>query len=101
MIETGMKRYRSATQYFTLCVSAPTHVLNTIMLEAYKKYAAHASHHVQACPPSSNCCFYAAVPQMPPVLTDRHGRCAKASQVHVTNHHQADQESAGAVLGVC
>jgi len=37
MVETGMKRYRSAVQYFTLAVSAPTHVLNTIMQEAYKK----------------------------------------------------------------
>ena len=37
MVETGRKRYRSAVDFFTLCVSAPTHVLNTIMLEAYKK----------------------------------------------------------------
>ena len=35
--------YRSAVQHFTLCVSAPTHVLNTIMLEAYKKCAARCS----------------------------------------------------------
>jgi len=37
MVATGLKDYRAAVQHFTLCVSAPTHVLNTIMLEAYKK----------------------------------------------------------------
>jgi len=37
MVETGLKSYRAAIQHFTLCVSAPTHVLNAIMLEAYKK----------------------------------------------------------------
>jgi len=37
MVETGLKSYRAAVQHFTLCVSAPTQVLNTIMLEAYKK----------------------------------------------------------------
>lgn len=30
-------RFKSAIQYFTLCFSAPTHVLNAIMVEAYKK----------------------------------------------------------------
>lgn len=39
MVQTGLKRYASAVQYFTLCVSAPTNVLNTIMIEAYKKCA--------------------------------------------------------------
>ena len=37
MVYTGLKQYRQAVQHFVLCVSAPTHVLNTIMLEAYKK----------------------------------------------------------------
>ena len=37
MVLTGLKSYREAVERFTLCVSAPTHVLNTIMLEAYKK----------------------------------------------------------------
>lgn len=37
MVEVGLKRYRSALDLFLLCVSAPTHVLNSIMLEAYKK----------------------------------------------------------------
>lgn len=37
MVEIGLKSYCAAIQHFTLCVSAPTHVLNTIMLEAYKK----------------------------------------------------------------
>jgi len=37
IVQTGLKNYASAVQYFTLCVTAPTHVLNTIMLEAYKK----------------------------------------------------------------
>ena len=37
MVETGLKSYKAAVQYFILCVSAPTHVLNTIMMEAYKK----------------------------------------------------------------
>ena len=37
MVLTGLKSYRDAVERFTLCVSAPTHVLNTIMLEAYKK----------------------------------------------------------------
>lgn len=37
MIETGLKRFRSAVQFYTLAVSAPTHVLNAIMQEAYKK----------------------------------------------------------------
>jgi COP9 signalosome complex subunit 3 len=34
---TGLKDYVSAVTYFTLCVSAPTHVHNAIMIEAYKK----------------------------------------------------------------
>lgn len=37
MIYTGLKRYKAAVESFALCVSAPTHVLNAIMLEAYKK----------------------------------------------------------------
>ena len=37
IVQTGLKQYRSAIQYFTLCISAPTQVLNTIMIEAYKK----------------------------------------------------------------
>jgi len=37
MVEVGFKRYKSAIQYLTLCFSAPTHVLNAIMVEAYKK----------------------------------------------------------------
>ena len=37
MVQVGLKRFRAAIQLFMLCVSAPTHVLNTIMLEAYKK----------------------------------------------------------------
>lgn len=37
MVQTGLKRYQSAVNYFTLAVSAPTHVINAIMLEAYKK----------------------------------------------------------------
>ena len=37
MVQTGLKRYKSAINYFTLCVSAPTHVHNAIMIEAYKK----------------------------------------------------------------
>mmetsp|Transcript_54451 Transcript_54451/g.125461 ORF Transcript_54451/g.125461 Transcript_54451/m.125461 type:complete len:436 (-) Transcript_54451:514-1821(-) len=37
MIEVGLKKYKSAVQYFTLCFSAPANVLNAIMIEAYKK----------------------------------------------------------------
>ena len=37
MVEVGLKRFRSAVDYFTLCFSAPTAVLNAIMVEAYKK----------------------------------------------------------------
>jgi len=37
MIEIGHKRFKSAIQYLTLAFSAPTHVLNAIMVEAYKK----------------------------------------------------------------
>jgi len=37
MVHTGQKQYKQAVNAFTLCVSAPTHVLNAIMLEAYKK----------------------------------------------------------------
>jgi len=37
MVEIGFKRYKTAIQYLTLAFSAPTHVLNSIMVEAYKK----------------------------------------------------------------
>uniref|UniRef100_A0A7S0L4U1 COP9 signalosome complex subunit 3 n=1 Tax=Coccolithus braarudii TaxID=221442 RepID=A0A7S0L4U1_9EUKA len=37
MIEIGLKNFKSAIQYFTLCFSAPSNVLNAIMVEAYKK----------------------------------------------------------------
>ena len=37
MVQVGMKRFKSAVEYFTLCYSAPTAVLNAIMVEAYKK----------------------------------------------------------------
>jgi len=37
MIHTGLKRYQSALDAFMLAVTAPTHVLNAIMMEAYKK----------------------------------------------------------------
>lgn len=37
MIQIGLKRFESAIQYLTLCFSAPTQVLNVIMIEAYKK----------------------------------------------------------------
>jgi len=37
VIYAGLKRYGVAVNFFTLCVTAPTHVLNAIMLEAYKK----------------------------------------------------------------
>ena len=33
----GMKRFKAAIQSFTMCFSAPTTVLNAIMVEAYKK----------------------------------------------------------------
>jgi len=37
MVEIGAKRFKPAIQYLTLCFSAPSHVLNAIMVEAYKK----------------------------------------------------------------
>ena len=37
MVQVGLKRFKSAVEYFTLCYSAPTAVLNAIMVEAYKK----------------------------------------------------------------
>ena len=37
MVQVGLKRFRAAVDSFTLCFSAPTAVLNAIMVEAYKK----------------------------------------------------------------
>jgi len=38
MLQIGVKRFKTAIQYLTLCFSAPTQVLNVIMIEAYKKF---------------------------------------------------------------
>jgi len=37
MIHVGLRRFKQAIQSFTLCFSAPSFVLNAIMVEAYKK----------------------------------------------------------------
>ena len=37
MVEVGSKRFKAASQYLTLAFSAPSQVLNAIMVEAYKK----------------------------------------------------------------
>ena len=37
MAQVGLRRFRLAMASFMLCVSAPAHVLNAIMIEAYKK----------------------------------------------------------------
>ena len=37
MVHVGGKRFKAAIEAFTLCFSAPSTVLNAIMVEAYKK----------------------------------------------------------------
>mmetsp|Transcript_4763 Transcript_4763/g.14377 ORF Transcript_4763/g.14377 Transcript_4763/m.14377 type:complete len:330 (+) Transcript_4763:453-1442(+) len=37
MVLCGLKKFKLSAQYFTLCYSAPTHVVHAVMVESYKK----------------------------------------------------------------